>query len=270
MKSTLLSLGALVAGLRFCAGNDYPRLQWDPETTLSCIDWYDNNQGMGCEDTRNYFTITPEQFTKWNPSVGLDCKPWKKSHSYCILSQERLDNTTKTATATFPTNTPIPTAWVDLGCHIDDDAKMPILEARGTEEGGDKKLTIAKCQKNCYYVFRRLEGTKAVKWAGVKAGNECWCSSYFKGKKASDKKECNLPCTGKADEICGGKDRINVFELQYPAPEDPESTKTSSTTSRTQTTTLSTTSGTKTISSKPTTMPTGPAGSGASRNLAPF
>lgn len=35
--------------------------------------------------------VTPEKFHEWNPSVGLDCKPWDLQ-SYCIVTQRRLDS----------------------------------------------------------------------------------------------------------------------------------------------------------------------------------
>lgn len=72
-----------------------------------------------------------------------------------------------------------------------------------SKEGGDASLTISKCQNACY--LAQLE------FAGVKGGNECWCSSFVGGELASNKTECNMPCSGDKAKNCGGKDRINVF-----------------------------------------------------------
>lgn len=50
------------------------------------------------------FGITPEDFCKWNPSVGVDCKPWNYQ-SYCILTEERWASFTSTHTTADTTIT---------------------------------------------------------------------------------------------------------------------------------------------------------------------
>lgn len=36
--------------------------------------------------------IESKRFHTWNPSIGLDCKPWFNWTSYCIVTQEDLDD----------------------------------------------------------------------------------------------------------------------------------------------------------------------------------
>ncbi|WYZ35352.1 hypothetical protein EsH8_I_001628 [Colletotrichum jinshuiense] len=47
-------------------------------TFKSCSYWYDNYEGESCVVVRDYmFAISPETFSRWNPSVGLDCSDWQ-------------------------------------------------------------------------------------------------------------------------------------------------------------------------------------------------
>ncbi|KAL6907359.1 hypothetical protein GGI43DRAFT_431416 [Trichoderma evansii] len=60
---------------------DEPQFKYDPGTISPCI---------VC------FRISPEDFHKWNPSVGLDYKPWNVK-SYCVVSEGRLASFIATA-----------------------------------------------------------------------------------------------------------------------------------------------------------------------------
>ncbi|KAF7556900.1 hypothetical protein G7046_g6168 [Stylonectria norvegica] len=155
----------------------------------------------------------PEQFSEWNPSVSLDCKPWRYQ-SYCIVTKERLASLSKTKTTTSKASStssttvstlgPSPTAWSGMGCYTDNNNKLPVLEKRVSKEGGDTALTISKCQNACY--LARLP------FAGVKGGNECWCSSFVGGEVLGKKTECSMPCSGNKTITCGGEDSIDVFK----------------------------------------------------------
>ena len=207
MKAALfLSLSAAVVGTRT------PEYEWDPATVKSCVEWYNNGLGETCEYVRDLFSITPEEFTAWNPSVGLNCEPWR-FQSYCIVTQEKLDNTSKTKATTTTTTTPTvtstsstlgpsPTAWESLGCYVQGNTTS-ILEKRITSEAGDASLIILECEDVCYHA--------GLRFAGVEGGNQCWCSSYVGGEFAQDPAECNLPCSGDDKTICGGKGRLNIF-----------------------------------------------------------
>ncbi|KAL3470358.1 WSC domain-containing protein [Aspergillus californicus] len=260
MKSVTFLLAALFS-LRFSAASQTPNLQSDPDTIASCVEWYDNNEGLICEEARDYWGITAEHFTSWNPSVSLDCAPWRTTQSYCIVTQERLDNSTKpttTSESAFATSTatttlgPSPASWTALGCYFDDFEDLPVLETRVSKEG-DAELTISRCQDTCY--------TGAFTFAGVKAGSECWCSSFVGGEHARNSSDCNMPCGGNQDEICGGAESINVFE---PVEGDDGPVYTTSTATVTTSVTLSAGSQTGGVVDDSTST------SGASRNFALF
>ncbi|KAK4071312.1 hypothetical protein Purlil1_13466 [Purpureocillium lilacinum] len=212
MKAALvLSLSAAVAGTRL------PQYEWDPATISSCVEWYNNGMDETCEYVRVLFGATPEEFTSWNPSVGLDCKPWR-FQSYCVVTQEKLDASSKTKTTASPTATtitstttsaslgPSPSSWEALGCYAEVAAPNSVLERRMSSETGDAVLTIPRCLDLCYRA--------AFPFAGVENGNQCWCGSYVGGEFAQDSSDCDLACSGDAQAICGGKDRLNIFRAK--------------------------------------------------------
>ncbi|KAG9201356.1 hypothetical protein G6514_005728 [Epicoccum nigrum] len=206
---------------------EWPTLQFDPDTISPCVMWEDNVNDLVCEDVRKYWKITPEEFSRWNPSVGLDCKPWNVQ-SYCVVPLERLpttttepSKTTTTTTSTSITSTlgPSPTSWTELGCFTDENPNYSALEKRVSPEGGDNSNTYAKCQDSCYKA--------AFIFAGVKAGKECWCGNSVFGDLAANVTECDNPCPGDRTKSCGGLKRLNIFEpVDSFWDENPVETKT--------------------------------------------
>ncbi|KAH6849497.1 hypothetical protein B0T12DRAFT_465371 [Alternaria alternata] len=195
----------LVAFVQRVASSRYPLLQWDPETT--------------CEYVRELYGYTAAEFSEWNPSVGLDCKPWDWQ-SYCVITQRKYDSihptttsskvtTTTTSTSQAPSLGPSPTSWDALGCYAQN-PNRPILE-KNMDPNGDASLRVAKCKDSCY--------RDAYTFVGVQEGNQCWCSSYVAGEFTKNQTDCNIPCTGNKAEFCGGKGVINVFRaLENAAP----------------------------------------------------
>lgn len=218
MKSSTGSLISLALSVGLCAASGEPELGWDPDTTLPCTDWYDNVMEETCEEVRDYYRITPEEFHRWNPSVGVDCKPWR-IQSYCIVPLERWESFTRTRSvapsttyeepsSTVSTHVASPTAWSALGCYEVGPSQYPTLEFNlDADSGGDPDLSIAACEDACWEAS--VNGT--VLFAGVRAGDQCWCSNFVGGDTALDESTCDTPCSGNPDEICGGDDRVNVF-----------------------------------------------------------
>ena len=197
--------------------SDKPDMQTDPDTVKDCAGWYNNTGDRSCEYVRDFFGITPDEFHEWNPSVGLDCKPFRESQSYCIITQRKVLAFTSTTTTTIQPSTtsesvsslgPSPTAWKDMGCYAED-AAMPILQ-QNMNPNGDASLTIPKCKTVCY--------SRAFQFAGVQQGDQCWCSSYVGGEWAKNQTDCNSPCSGDKNAICGGKGFLNVFKALENAP----------------------------------------------------
>ncbi|CZS91758.1 uncharacterized protein RAG0_02285 [Rhynchosporium agropyri] len=215
--SFLLSLVelAILSGTASCT--DYPLLPNDPATTSDCADWYNNFDNQSCLWVRDYFKATPEEFKRWNPSVGLDCKPWYDWTSYCIITWTKFNasqtTTTSSKTTTVPTSTalvlgPSPTAWTDMGCYVEE-PKQPLLDIN-INPNGDASLSIPKCWQACYRRF--------YQYAGVQNGNQCWCGSYVGGEWATNQTDCNSPCTGNTKTFCGGPSLTQIFKAQANVP----------------------------------------------------
>ena len=94
-------------------------------------------------------------------------------------------------------------AWVSLGCYSD----QPYQRTLTTVGNYDGQLTIAKCQASC--------SALGFAYAGVEYGNECHCGSQFEngGAVASDGSAgCSFQCAGDSTEVCGGSQRLSMYE----------------------------------------------------------
>ncbi|KAI6780908.1 uncharacterized protein J7T54_007388 [Emericellopsis cladophorae] len=89
-RATLLAAAAL-ALLPLCAASTpKPIFSTDLATVDTCIDGYNNaEQNPTSKDIRDLFALTPEQFSKWNPSVSLDCELWLYPLPYCGSTSDR-------------------------------------------------------------------------------------------------------------------------------------------------------------------------------------
>ncbi|OAQ69761.1 WSC domain-containing protein [Pochonia chlamydosporia 170] len=218
MRRSLCSLTSLILISQLCTASRYPEMQYDPNTTKDCIEWYNNNGDKSCYETRRFFELTAEEFAQWNPTVGLDCKTWIWA-SYCVMTQQKLNmmssvpifpsKTTQISNSTSASSTlgPSPTAWGYLGCYADS-LERPVLERRVSQAAGDPFLTVSSCEDSCYRLDFRI--------SGVKAGNQCWCSGTVSGQWTKNETECNMSCAGDNAQICGGVNCLNVFKAAFP------------------------------------------------------
>jgi hypothetical protein len=68
-----------------------------------------------------------------------------------------------------------------------------------------EKITINKCFEFCRTVPNMV-------YFGINNGNDCYCMPYYK-PMAGDNSNCDLPCEGNPEQMCGGKMRSSVFEM---------------------------------------------------------
>ncbi|KAF2998802.1 hypothetical protein E8E13_001029 [Curvularia kusanoi] len=212
-----ITLLALTLACRV-ASDSVPTFDVDDNTAPNCVEWYNNAGRETCDAVLKSFGIPRQDFHEMNPSVGLDCQPFNAGQSFCLITQEKLDQfTTKSSSSSIVTSTstssvfslgPSPTAWNDKGCYVENE-KLPILEQNMSPAGGDSSLSVPKCKNSCY--------RRAYAFAGLQAGNQCWCGNYIGGEWTKNQTECNIPCTGDKAVFCGGKGLVNIFEAQKPA-----------------------------------------------------
>ncbi|KAK3324792.1 WSC domain-containing protein [Cercophora scortea] len=171
--------------------------------------WYDNWEGKTCLQVRGQYYLSAAAFSRWNPSLSPTCDGWLPNWSYCVeVASEQYSSLTSTSTTTTTTSTPTSTSkpiptWKPAGCYINTDTKITTLSNKTTTIPSTS-MTIAKCKATCYasdFIF-----------TGLTLGTECWCGNSIRDVLASNKTDCNTPCTGSASDICGGRGRISIYE----------------------------------------------------------
>lgn len=85
-------------------------------------------------------------------------------------------------------------------------------------------MTVEKCIDAC--------AASSYTVAGVEFGAECYCTATLPAESLKATDNCNVPCAGDPAHLCGGADRLNVYQHQAPV------TSTTSTVSNTETSTL--------------------------------
>ncbi|KAF6786175.1 CFEM domain-containing protein, partial [Colletotrichum musicola] len=151
-----------------------PNMPYDFDTIKTCTFWYDNYEGFSCKEIRDWrYAISPEDFSRWNPSVTLDCGNWQEL-SYCVEVRSEMKLATSSSTSTTSTTTEAPEAtpeppallgWTSLGCY---EADRTLKAYSAAVDGG--RLTPDLCGTACY--------ADGLKYAGLQAGKECWCNDF--------------------------------------------------------------------------------------------
>ena len=68
-------------------------------------------------------------------------------------------------------------------------------------------MTVENCQAECLSL--------GYAFAGVEYGSECWCDSALQndaGPAPDGEAKCTMPCNGDAQQMCGGPDRLNIYQ----------------------------------------------------------
>ena len=74
-------------------------------------------------------------------------------------------------------------------------------------------MTIGTCISYC----AKAQDDITIRYAGVEAGNECWCGAegaQYDQYGERNVSECSTPCSGNAYQTCGGDYRIAVYECK--------------------------------------------------------
>lgn len=111
------------------------------------------------------------------------------------------------------------------GCYTDPSAALRALRGYSTSAspsgGSGTGMTQELCVSTC--------SGRGYKLAGVEYGRECYCGNEIMmnnlqgggggggkaavGVQQTADGECNMPCAGDRDEVCGGSSRIGVWML---------------------------------------------------------
>lgn len=133
-------------------------------------------------------------------------------------------STTSSTTSTSATATPqqsVPAGWTSLGCYTDAVGARTLANPQYL--GGP--MTWELCTSACK--------TSSYLYAGVEYAGECYCGAAIGGSggPAPDGSTgCTMACNGNAGQICGGSNRLTMF--QYNATATTSSTSATATSSQ--------------------------------------
>ncbi|KAF7903668.1 uncharacterized protein EAF01_006717 [Botrytis porri] len=114
--------------------------------------------------------------------------------------------TTISATVPSATITDLPTEWTYKGCWVDRALGRGSILADNLPN--DANMTVESCIQNCI--------TAGYSIAGMEYYTQCYCDSAIinLGALASSDSQCNTPCGGNANQMCGGGDRMSIYSNQ--------------------------------------------------------
>jgi hypothetical protein len=116
-----------------------------------------------------------------------------------------------TTTTAAPTPTALPEGWAAYGCWVDG-VNGRILNKQLPD---DPELTLESCAQAC--------SSAGYTIAGAEYSRQCFCGNEIVngGKEAASESECNTPCAGNPDQICGGGGRMSILSLGEPVVRAP-------------------------------------------------
>ncbi|KAH9987623.1 copper radical oxidase [Russula compacta] len=94
-------------------------------------------------------------------------------------------------------------SWVSLGCYSDSTAARTLTVPTAVV-GGASNNSVQSCADACF--------SSGYPLAGVEYSDECYCGTGFaNGGAPTPAGDCSMVCSGNSSEICGGPDRLNVY-----------------------------------------------------------
>ncbi|KAK6343669.1 hypothetical protein TWF730_011259 [Orbilia blumenaviensis] len=143
-----------------------------------------------------------------NNAANTDCFSKAIDHVPQGTTTTTTSRTTTTTTgAATPTINPGTNGFTYYGCYSDD-VNARVLSNQYVDANG---MTIAAC----------MDRAAGYNFAGVEYGQECWYGNALSGSNG-ESSGCNMPCPGKANELCGGGNRIQLYKNpSYQPPNTP-------------------------------------------------
>lgn len=91
-----------------------------------------------------------------------------------------------------------------VGCYSEATKGRALASAKLVDK---KKMTVEVCSNYC-------KG-KGYAYMGLENGQECYCNNAGPsgGSKKVGEKQCNVKCTGSKAQLCGAKNRLNVYKI---------------------------------------------------------
>lgn len=119
-----------------------------------------------------------------------------------------------------PNNTNVKVdGWADRGCYTEGTNNARALTKYSFSSAS---MTIPTCLAAC--------GSRGWRFGGVEYGQQCWCGDVIANGAVKATEGCTMVCAGDKMTLCGGGNRLNVFEsAATPSSSSSSSTATSTT-----------------------------------------
>ena len=113
-----------------------------------------------------------------------------------------------TTASTAPVSAPTSTKFAAKGCYTEPTSGRALADKSYAED----KMTVEVCAARC----------KGFRYFGLESYHRCYCGHTLQsGSVPADAGACNLPCTGDITEICGGLNKLNLYEYSSPSTAAP-------------------------------------------------
>lgn len=97
---------------------------------------------------------------------------------------------------------PLPTGWTYTGCYTEGANTRALT---GASYSDNAKMTDESCIAFC--------AGKSLRYAGTEYSAECYCgNTLLGGSAAAAGTDCNMACNGNTTEVCGGPNRLTLFD----------------------------------------------------------
>ncbi|GIZ42477.1 hypothetical protein CKM354_000574700 [Cercospora kikuchii] len=147
-----------------------------------------------CDKQLNSATQAPES----------DCSMRCAGNSSQICGNgNRLSVYTTGSTYTAPTTNPGPAGWSSLGCYTDSVGSRS-LGSQQFIDAGANAMTVAACTQACK--------SAGYSVAGLEYANQCFCDAKLQDSATPANDGCDMACAGNSTELCGGSNRLNVYQ----------------------------------------------------------
>jgi len=132
-----------------------------------------------------------------NPPAGASEVPSGTSPG--MSASSTVPGVAATDVPTTESNLTLPSGWTSAGCYSD--ALNPRSLSFWAYWG--EEITSSGCAKYC--------DSKGYTFAGTENRGQCFCGNELVKAESKPTTDCNLPCRGSNEEICGGSARLSVF-----------------------------------------------------------
>lgn len=101
-----------------------------------------------------------------------------------------------------PATDPGANGWQSLGCYSDDVSSRTLA----TNMSPSNQIVTAY---SCYTMCQQ----NGYSYAGVEYARECYCGNEILSPGTPESSGCDMACTGDSSTLCGGPNRLNLYQF---------------------------------------------------------